>query len=484
MKKILYSLIAVLAMVMSSCSNDDIEVIKTGGVAFNVSSQGVYDDFGISDDFKNNYLSGSYYIGIYTFVYNSDGSLAVSDSLYTKTFGNVEQRFDNLKYGEYTVVSVEMLVDEDDSYQSAAWRIIGKEKLSTLEIVHKDFIDKSKKEEDKSYVAEWQMAVGCATCNFVIDRKDEYVLNLIPKGLGAIINTYMTNFSQSNFKALFFYTKNQPVGRYLNPNLVGDDRFHYDKYTEERVWTHRGGAWYDYIPDPFKPRVYLLEAGNVLCCFGAHIENADGTLNPGFNSCPNDNTKYLVEDGKTYFAGFHYLGGENEDCIGDIFCEYSQYLKWYSSLPTSIIPKLYQTWGASVRDVQKYMNNYEMVLGEEGVASLQDDGNYAISFIGRNQENSIYYVFTSQTSGLFEIMINYPNNNSNFTQILDYLNSNYELLVNSEDIYMFVSSDEKTGVVLSPVEDSLVLVFIDMNSSTSTQIKSNPKAFLKTYVRK
>ena len=59
MKKILYSLIAVLAMVMSSCSNDDIEIIKTGGVTFNVSTQGVYDDFEVSDDFKNRFLSGS-----------------------------------------------------------------------------------------------------------------------------------------------------------------------------------------------------------------------------------------------------------------------------------------------------------------------------------------------------------------------------------------------------------------------------------------
>ena len=42
MKKILYSLIAILAMVMSSCSNDDIEVIKTGGVTVNVNTQGVY----------------------------------------------------------------------------------------------------------------------------------------------------------------------------------------------------------------------------------------------------------------------------------------------------------------------------------------------------------------------------------------------------------------------------------------------------------
>ena len=49
MKKILYSLIAVLAMVMSSCSNDDIEVFKTGGVTVNVNTQSVYNEFGMDD---------------------------------------------------------------------------------------------------------------------------------------------------------------------------------------------------------------------------------------------------------------------------------------------------------------------------------------------------------------------------------------------------------------------------------------------------
>ena len=37
MKKILYSLIAVLAMVMSSCSNDDIEVLHSVNIKVNPS---------------------------------------------------------------------------------------------------------------------------------------------------------------------------------------------------------------------------------------------------------------------------------------------------------------------------------------------------------------------------------------------------------------------------------------------------------------
>ena len=72
-------------MVISSCSNDDIEVIKTGGVTFNISSESVYDDFGIAERFKNEYLSGSHKIGVYTFVYNENETLVASDSTYVQT---------------------------------------------------------------------------------------------------------------------------------------------------------------------------------------------------------------------------------------------------------------------------------------------------------------------------------------------------------------------------------------------------------------
>lgn len=63
MKKILFALVALLTIFFSSCSNDEIEISTVGklqDLTINIPTQNVYDNFNISEDFKNNYLSGSY----------------------------------------------------------------------------------------------------------------------------------------------------------------------------------------------------------------------------------------------------------------------------------------------------------------------------------------------------------------------------------------------------------------------------------------
>ena len=500
MKKILYSLIAVLAMVMSSCSNDDIEVIKTGGVTFNVSTQGVYDDFDVSDKFKSKYLSGSYNIGVYTFVYDEIGNLVTSDSINTQTFGSIECNFSDLKVGKYTAIFVDMLVDGDNNYQSDVWRIIGKEKLSTLEIVHKEFLDKSTEESEKSYAAEWQTAVGYAAKKIEIEQTSDNVYQIVPKGLGAIINTTMTNFSKSNYKALFFYTKNQPAGRFLNPDLSGDDRFHYTNYTGERVWTHRGGAWWDEVPDPYYADLYLLEEGDVLYCFGPHLEKTDGTLDLSFYAYPNGETTFSVRDGNTYYGGFHYLGGSDNRCTAGMFDSWDNYLTWYKSLTTvnTLLPDLYMTWDSSVENVQSFYYRlatklgginkvYTMILGKQGEAILMSDGSYEIDYKGIGKESLISYSFKTQTTGLFEVDVRYSKNVVTKNEIMNYLTANYTYVTSQDETYMYMSSDGKTVVTFFPVADEWDLGFVDMNylnSSTRAQIKNNPKAFLKAYVKK
>lgn len=489
MKKILYSLIAVLAMVMSSCSNDDIEVIKTGGVNFNVSTQSVYDDFEVAELFKNNFLSGSYNIGVYTFVYDEEGNLAASDSLYTKTFGSVEQRFGNLLCGEYTAITVEMLVDADDNYQSDAWRIIGKEKLSTLEIVHKDYIDSSKEDDEKSYDAYWYMAVGYIATKLNVENKSEQILNVIPKGIGVVIDTYMTNFDQSNFKALFFSTKNQPVGRYLSPNYTDEDRFHYDRYTAKDTYVVRGGARMTSMPKIYNPSIYLLEEGEVQCCFAAHKENADGTLNLRFTPYPNDYTRLSVRDGKTYIGGFNYLGGANEKCDAKFFDNIDDYLTWYNAMPVekSLVPNLYLTWGGSVSNVQSFMNGYTMTLGKNGQAVSMSDGSYEVDYKGNGKESSISYSFKSQTTGLFEVDVKYAKATVTKEEIQEYLVLNYTYVTSRDEIYMYMSSDGKTVVMFFSLGDEWNLGFVDINeldSGSDVSVRYNPNDFLKTYIKK
>ena len=56
MKKILFSLIAVLGL-FSACSNDDIEVQSTNLTTIKVNTQEVFDQFRITESVKKNYLA-------------------------------------------------------------------------------------------------------------------------------------------------------------------------------------------------------------------------------------------------------------------------------------------------------------------------------------------------------------------------------------------------------------------------------------------
>lgn len=449
-----------MAFVMSSCSNDDIEITKTGELTLNVSTQSVYDDFSVSDEFKERFLSGSYNIGIYTFIYDKDGNLAASDSVYTQTFGNISQKINGVVTGSYTVVTLEMLVDADNNYQSDNWVIVGKNSLSTLEILNKD------------YTAYWYSAVGSFSKEIEIVNNENLSVNVVPKGIGAIIHTRMTNFDNSNYDCLSLLTKEQPVGRFFNPSLKGEERFHYDHYNASHTWTTRGYVYpSDGLKNIISPSVYLLEEGNIKCCFGPQKENTSGELDESFIAYPNNSTILSIEDGKIYYGGFHYLGGVDETCTAGFFNTSNQYLKWYNSLPSILVPNLYLSWGGTVTNAQSFMKSYNMTLGLKGQGVLQDNGNYAISFTGKNKVSDISYFFTSKDRGLVEVDVRYHKNNVSANQIVEYLNSAYTLLAKNDDAYMYKTSDSKTVIMFMPLGDYWVVGFIDYEYVFSNNAK-------------
>ena len=73
MKKIILSLLAI-AGIFASCSNDDIEVFKTGGVTVNVNTQSVYNEFGM-DDIIRDFIrdENKYGIKVFSFLYDNNG---------------------------------------------------------------------------------------------------------------------------------------------------------------------------------------------------------------------------------------------------------------------------------------------------------------------------------------------------------------------------------------------------------------------------
>lgn len=451
----------------------------------------MYDDFGMTDDVKSKFLSGNYNIGLFTFIYDGAGNLAASDSVYTQTFGKTSQEFKNIKEGEYTLITLEMLVDADYDYQSDNWVIVGKDKLSTLEIVN------------KNYVAYWYSAIGVATNKYRVEKHVNNSLDVTPKGIGSIIDTRMTNFDKSGYKLIALYTKNAPIGRYLNPILSGDERFHYDRYLGANVWMRRGYAYDEtQLSSKESPTIYLIEEGRINYCFGAMKVDDNGNIINSFTAWPDQYSYVTLADGNRYYGGFHYLG--NNLCDADMFNTYQDYKKWYDRqlkledvsiidilgnttvrppLSTMSLPNVCTTWGASVRTVQTSMAgliDYSMVEGTDGKAVYVGNNAYEIAYLA-GKSSAICYGFTSETSGLFETDILYSKSMFEKEAIINYLNENYQFVTSQDDIYMYTTQDYKTIVMFFPHpenENVWNIGFVDQSYIAQSPVLAKNKALM------
>ena len=214
MKKIFSLLIAFVAF-LSSCTNDDIGSSYTKDEHFyetftyNVNTQPVFDEFNATSSIKEQILGGSdgdLYIGVYTYIYDKNGDLKNKNISYSKTFGSESCDF-TLEDGNYTAVSVEMVVDKDDNYQSPRFEIKGEDKLSKLEVAYRTYIND--KGETKPYTTSvWYQCVGVSTQTINVERTMQAV-TVNPNAIGVVVNCEFYNFDKSSYGYLSLFTKNE-----------------------------------------------------------------------------------------------------------------------------------------------------------------------------------------------------------------------------------------------------------------------------------
>lgn len=129
MKKIFLPLFAMAVLLLASCTNDPIDITTTPKVrtlTYVINTQPMYDDLGIASEVSSNYLNKGYSIGVYTFVYDSNGDKVGSKSSTISAFTSYTEEF-NLEEGSYTFVTYEALVGNGNT---PSWN--GEDKLATL----------------------------------------------------------------------------------------------------------------------------------------------------------------------------------------------------------------------------------------------------------------------------------------------------------------------------------------------------------------
>lgn len=465
MKKIIYAIIVFVTVVISSCSNEDIEIKTVGklySLTYNVSTQNVYDEFNMTDNIREILREQNWALGVTSLIYDKEGNLVDKKFSYQFNFNNIKEEFDGLTEGTYTIISIETLVNPDLGYEANDWSLKGEEKMSTLEI------------SQDSYEVYYPFVLGVCTNNITITNNQS--LNATPKAIGSLFNFYWIGFDKSTHVAVGFATNDILDTYRLDPTLSHADKYNTD-ITSVGYFNIRADVNVEGRNLVSATRYMLEKSIDWTFCYQKKENEGTGTWS-FFKS--NTGTMSL-EDGKIYHGGMCYV--DNSTAYKSYLGDEEGFMEWYKSLTEpvnkSLVPDLYMTWGGSVNDVQSAMKDYTLTLGTSNKAILMEDGSYEIDYAGKGKETKISYSFTSATTGLFETDVQYNKSSVSSSEILEYLNNNYIYLTESAGTYMYCTQDFNTYVLFFEIGDVWDLGFVDVNYVNNMSTKLDGPAYNK-----
>ena len=394
MKKIFFAAISLMMMLVTiSCSNDEIVVEKVGrryNLACVVNTQGIYDKFDLANDVRDTYLrDGSRSIGVHTYLYDNNGDLVKSDLKVLSTYNAATVNYENLVEGSYTVIVVETLVNPDVNNTSEDWSFEGVDKLSTVKVKTNGTLG-------------WASIIGVTSKTFNLSNNTE--LSLDPEALGARINYYCYNVGNASYIVDGSSKRIQVMGLattdilnyyHLNPQLSLNDRYSEDLtatgYTNVRasMSTERFDAgYYTYF--------YIVER-EVTWRFCWQFDG-----NKSWSNYKKTNITSTIENGKTYYAGFYYLGDDYYPST--YFGDQNGLRSWKtecdalsSSTQSTLYSAPYTNWTVgTVAAVKSFMNGFTLMQD----VKLNDSSN-KYEMLYYDSDGNIYeYDFTSSTKGL------------------------------------------------------------------------------------
>ena len=259
-------------------------------LTLNINLQSMYDEFGITDDLTNNYLRDKDApVGLFTYIFNSQGDLV--DSVTTQQYSlNNATQIRSLAKGDYTILSIETLVDSSNNLPDC-WRFDDTKKLTTVKM-SQVYSNPTKYEV---------VGVATATVNLTGNRE----LSITNKAIGSIVHFLAFNFENTAYAQIGFGTTDILKYYSFNPQLPRDDRFTED-LAESKQFTTRGLKMTPQESVSIYKSVYVLES-KINWEF-AYKNDADKNSWYFWKE-----GKASLEDGKTYYAGIYNLPGTEPD---------------------------------------------------------------------------------------------------------------------------------------------------------------------------
>ncbi len=294
MKKVMLAAISVVAMLVVSCSNDEITVVKddkVNDVNVSVSLSNFFSSYNFNDTKHDIQVTDAYrvfnsengdFIQARTMFYDSNGDLVDSIVVYS-TNTNSFVRSIQLAEGNYTAVSTLLFAYKSKNKYYTLWTLSGRETLSTAVLLCDNRWSK------------WSI-MSYDSQNFTVRKGQTTEIAMTPKPVGALCYLYFQNFQYLNqystssaadngIRSLCLYGRNVAKGYRLNPAA-----------TERFVYLNDGGSNYWYflsdkmVPSDFDDSWTYFKSNLYDYC---HILAPQANVQFGY-----------VSEGKSTFSGY------------------------------------------------------------------------------------------------------------------------------------------------------------------------------------
>lgn len=426
-------------------------------LTLNIGTQGMYDTFDVRGSFEDIWLSESYnyYVGVMSLVYDNNGQFVDSVSTYIKTFQSVQQKF-SLRDGNYTIVTIETLVNGDNNYTSNYWKIDNIQNLSSVVLMNNSGYSD----------IYWGGVVGTSSCTVSVGNSNQSQA-ITPSAIGSLVQVTAANFDKSDYSLVGFYTKNAPDGIMLSPNVM--EKYYYNNYEKSNYWKARGeiGNLKDYVfSENEGMTIYIIESGSINWLFGCSNEsskNDDGSIK--LDDYPRNGSKYTFNDGKIYYAYIRYRG-DAKGCDANLGT-YDEILTWVANLdPIGVLyVEPYTVWGSSVASVKSFMSDY--VPYNNGNIK-EENGQYVLTYAGKYEENQIRYWFTTETGGLIYSVVFFDSEKIGEDDLYRAFDEmGYSFVMSGEGYSYYKTKDNKSYVYVSVNNQNYWFVRYFDASSTS-----------------
>ena len=456
MKHLLYSaLMALVMLAFTACSNDEIEISPTGKVEVTVPTTHLYDNFSISS--YQNFLGNndSYHIEVRLFIYDQKENLVKEESQTSRTFTDFKFPINNLKEGNYKVVALQTMVDDNDQLEaddlSEFWTLVNKTKLSDFRV------------DTKSHQIYWYGALGMGWGSLAVkNTESKLTLNIQP--VGSLLDFNYENMDSTSYVESAFFFHKAPDGVNVNSMFSGGDELYYQNYNGSNTWSPVS-AFYEStgLGAEGGKTMFLIGCGQIRVCFG--VADATQYSNSKFSSYPSGGMNFEFEWGKRYQAftaynsttrNFDYFLGTADD-----------FTPWYQQYKNSRVTYFAQpttNWGTTVSNVKSFMSGYT-IAGEK----VTDKGRYLLWYKGKYKEDETDYYFSSSTGGLYRAYVFVNKDVISEEDMASYIKSlgyTYVGKTSDNNAYVFKSVDEKTAVQFGlNNEGDWYVCFFDVNNS-------------------